>query len=507
MPGKIYPITSLPGVQRDGTRFASRNYTDAQWCRFQDGVPRKMGGYKQLIGTLPSSPTGIYAVPNGDIINLYIGDASSLKYLPIDQYGNVLGDLVDRTPEGFVADANNVWTFGMIYSTISNTALLVAHAAPNLSSINSQVATPVYYGNAYTNDRLTPNGQAVSGGIAVFDPYLFMFGNSGEVIISNINDPTTVNLTARVTGKKIVAGMPARAGNSAPGGLLWSLDSLIRVTTVNTSTGLEFKFDKISNESSILSSRSIVEYDGIYFWAGIDRFLAYTGTIEEVPNKMNQNFFYYNNGTTGLNYPYRQKVWATKIPQYGEIWWFFPSGTNTECSHAIIYNKREKTLYDTEISRGAGYCEQVFADPVWSDSYPGPGGTYRLWHHESGVDQNVDGTLTAIDSYFDTGDVSWAAFDPGARWTGGDRWIYLDRIEPDFIQTGEMSVTVKTRDYARADVVESEPYTFDADTKKIDMREQGREMILRFQSDAIGGFYQLGQTLLDYRIGDGRASR
>lgn len=38
-------IRSKPGIKRDGTQFDGDYYTDAEWCRFQRGLPRKIGGY------------------------------------------------------------------------------------------------------------------------------------------------------------------------------------------------------------------------------------------------------------------------------------------------------------------------------------------------------------------------------------------------------------------------------------------------------------------------------
>lgn len=503
--GKIYPIVSQAGIKRDGTQFASRFYINGQWCRFQRGLARKMGGYKQVVGGLPNIPRGIYVYPAQNASNFYvlIGDYTSLNYQLMDQYGNAIGGLVNRTPATFVADANNLWQFDQMYVKALNSNVIIAHAAPNLSFIGNNEPTPIFYGPAYSNTPLIPTGQTASGGISVFPPYLFSFGNSGLVEISAANDPTTIINSAFVASQKIIAGMPTRGGNSSPAGLLWSLDAVIRVTTVTTATGLEFRFDTISNQSSILSSRSIVEYDGLYFWAGIDRFLLYNGIVQEVPNQMNLNYFFYNNGTTGLNYAQRQKVWAMKVPQYGEIWWFYPSGTNTECDRAVIYNKRENSWYDTNISRGAGYFEQVFADPIWADNVAG---NSAIWQHESGVDQNIAGVLTPIDSYIQSGTVSWPAIDPMGGWSGTDRWLDIYRFEPDMLQNGNMTLTINTQDYARGPVVSSDPYTFNPNTTKIDLRVQGREMNLTIESNTVGGFYEINQCLIYYRTGDARAT-
>ncbi len=42
-------LGSTPGIQRDGTIFASQSYIDGQWVRFYNGMPKKIGGYSLLI--------------------------------------------------------------------------------------------------------------------------------------------------------------------------------------------------------------------------------------------------------------------------------------------------------------------------------------------------------------------------------------------------------------------------------------------------------------------------
>jgi hypothetical protein len=496
MPDKIHTIPTLPGIKRDGTTFSGKNWTDGQWCRFYGGLPRKMGGYKQIVGGLPNIPRGIYVVNNSPNFNVYIGDESTLKYITIDISGNPISGLIDRTPASLIPSPYNDYTFDTMFSTISNTNKLIVHIAPNLFSIDSTVDGPIFYGDISANTPLVPTGISVSGGICVLHPYLFMFGNDGDVMWSEANDPTTIMGSARITGQKIVAGLQTRGGNSSPAGLLWSLDSVVRVTQVGT-TSVEFNFDTVSSESSILSSRSIIEYNGVYFWAGIDTFLYYNGVVQELPNSLNRDYFFRN-----LNYSQQQKVWATKNTQWGEIWWFYPSGTNTECDSAVIYNVREQTWYDSKISRSDGYFNQTFSDPIWADN--DVFGNYSVWMHESGTDQNVGGVLTAIDSYCETGDIAWIGFDADGQRQSIDKSGSLYRVEPDFIETGGMTLVVNGREYANSPVVSSQVYNFDSATTKIDLREQRRIMSLRFESNVIGGFYYMGQTLIVFRLGDTR---
>jgi hypothetical protein len=78
-----------------------------------------------------------------------------------------------------------------------------------------------------------------------------------------------------------------RGGTNAPSGLFWSLDSLIRVSYIGAPD--YWRYDIITSQSSILSSSGVIEYDGIYYWCGVDRFLMYNGVVQEIPNPMNQN--------------------------------------------------------------------------------------------------------------------------------------------------------------------------------------------------------------------------
>ncbi len=558
-------------------------------------------------------------------------------------------------------------------ATVNGSAITTIVNATTGLTFTLGLYTKVTLSNAATGSGQSTltfdNNVSVSGGLVSLHPYLFVYGNNGLIrncAAGNLQDwvSADANETNVATGK-IVQGLPVRGGSNAPSGLFWSLDSLVRVSFIGgTGTPPQYwRYDIISSQSSILSSQSAIEYDGIYYWCGVDRFLLYNGVVKEIPNDMNQNYFFDN-----LNYAQRQKVWATKVPRYGEIWWFYPRGDATECTDAIIYNVRENTWYDAGQAlgarRSAGYFSQVFAYPVAADwdasesevvftqsmsttsgskfiyldtyntqvqvgqvvtdnpatvipantlvvalttsniktlgaitggsgytdntytnvpltggsgenakativvsggavtsvtitsrgagyqvgdslsasntnlggagagfaipvtaiyaqaiemSNPaasgGPvdltfstqAGLIRIFQHEIGTDA-VDGqNVLAVRSFFETSDLSLLAGGPSQpAMEGVNRWLRLERIEPDFLQEGEMSVVVTGRPFAQGEDKDSQPYTFSPGTGKVDMREQRRELRLRFISDVVGGNYQLGRLLLNAEIGDVR---
>jgi hypothetical protein len=414
-----------------------------------------------------------------------------------------------------------------------------------------------------------------------------------------------------------------------------------------------FRFTTISAQSSILSQNSVIEYDGAYFWVGIDRFMAYSGgQITEVPNQMNSNWFFDH-----LDIASRQKVWVMKVPRYGEIWWFYPRDGADECTHAVILNVREKTWYDCELPRSAGFYSQVFRYPVMMGSdtngtqqlsitttsgsfnasnsivgatsgatgtilsipsagtykveitsevaftdaevinnlsvsgagrlyflaaaYTAAAGTlpalgevgtgatssktcivssvdatqwaagagtlkvcavsgnftaaetvnftgggsmtitanfaasadtaqadlYTAYVHEKGLDAVENETQNAILSTFTGSDFGYPTGGATAQNNieGLNRYTRLTRIEPDFVQVGDMTVEVIGREFAQTEDVVSDPYPFTPEDGKIDTREQRRQIRLRFSSNVLGGNYEMGRVILHTEPGDVRS--
>lgn len=357
------------------------------------------------------------------------------------------------------------------------------------------------------------NNISVSGGVVMLFPYLFVYGNNGLIkncAAGNFNDWSSADANENnVASTKVVKGLPLRGGTTSPAGLFWTLDSVVRVTyQPSTVNGINYywKYDLLTQQSSIMSSQCVIEYDGIFYWAGTDRFLMYNGTVQEVPNNQNQNFFFDN-----LNYAQRQKVWVTKVPRFGEIWWFYPHGDSTECNNAIIYNTREKVWYDAGFApgaaRSAGTFTEVFRKPIWGGNVSNNAGGYTLWQHESGTDEIYTNNVNAIDSYFETPTIGQSVGLVATTQQPGDNvWTRCERVEPDFVQSEQMYVQVYGKGYADdVDQVSSE-YPFDPDTLKVDMREQRREMRLRFGSNTVRGNYFMGKVILSVDMGDVRGT-
>ena len=542
-------------------------------------------------GAVVSSVT-ITTAGNGYVV----GDTLSALASAIGGTGSGFSVKAATVGSSFTASDFNLWQFdGFFDATGDGNNLLLAHPGQNLAQIDNTTNTAVLAGSPggsvmyplKDTSGTTPTGDTISvaGGVVALHPYVFVYGDNGLIkncSAGNVFDWNSADSNeTNVSSQKIVKGMSVRGGSNAPSGLFWALDSLIRVSYAPTTVGaqtLYWRYD-IVGSSTILSSQCVIEYDGIYYWIGVDRFLLYNGVIKELPNDFNQNYFFDN-----LNYAQRQKVWATKVPRFGEIWWFYPKGDSEECNDAIIYNIRENCWYDAGSSVGAtrtaGYFSQVFRFPVAAGEdlsveetlltqnittnstttittaisnqiYVGmevvatgiptgttitaivasatPGeysitisasatasatvsadfksvpGLISLWQHEIGTNEVKGQNIRAIRSSFETNDLGLIAGGPSQNSMVGDNyWLHLERMEPDFIQSGQMEFYVTGRPFAQKEDVTTGPYTFEPDTGKIDLREQRRELRLLFVSDVQDGNYQLGRILLSADVGDVR---
>jgi hypothetical protein len=128
-----------------------------------------------------------------------------------------------------------------------------------------------------------------------------------------------------------------------------------------------------------------------------------------------------------------------------------------------------------------------------------------LYQHEIGYNAVINNQVYAIPSYFETNNLGWVQGGPAQQSPEGTNyWLRIERVEPDFAQTGDMELYVTGRPFAQAQDQETGPYIFSPNTNKIDMKEQRRELRLKFVSNVVDGNYQLGYLLLNADIGDVR---
>jgi hypothetical protein len=120
----------------------------------------------------------------------------------------------------------------------------------------------------------------------------------------------------------------------------------------------------------------------------------------------------------------------------------------------------------------------------------------------------VDGEhVSAVESYFETPDIGLTSGGPGAPETspGVNNFTRLVRVEPDFVLKGDLQLDISGETFAMGPTVAGGSYTFPTSDGKIDMREQIRQIRLKFTSNEIGGHYEMGRVMIDIEQGDNRS--
>lgn len=508
MTGQPILIRPQPGIQRDGTLLDATGWVDGRWTRFQRGLPRKMRGVRSMTNDMSGIVRGIEIYSRGGERIVHAGSPAAVDTLLIDRFGNASASY-PRTPATLANHIDNMWSFDTIYDPIiNNSAAIIAHVAPNAIDIDSDDPGTIYYGPVGGAGALAPlvTAPPVSGGVLSLHPYLLAFGSNGYVAATIPNNPDGFlgvgSFEGNVTDQKIVYGHSFRGGGQSPSGLLWSLNALIRVSY--SGGAAIWAFDTISDQISIMSSRAVTEADGMFFWMGTDKFFVFNGVVRELPNENNVNDVFDN-----INYAYRQRAFSFRNSRWGEIWWCYPRGNATECTHAVVYNYRENSWYDTELlsPRSCGVAVDVFPYPILGGvDQITASGKYKLWQHEVGVDE-IDGNLIKpIRAYIESSPVSLLLGEqPGVQHAN------IQLLEPDFLQTGDMKLYVTGRMNGHAPDVTGEVHTIypppqPGDKQIVRLRETRRQMRLIFESNTVGGDFQFGKVFAHIEPTDGRIS-
>ena len=496
-----------PGVNRDQTKMATACYQDGQWTRFDNGFPRKMGGtLLKIAGGAEGIVRAMYAVALGTTIRLFIFRDSGVQQLDVLADGTMTL-AIDRTPVGWVPPGFNdptlIFSIDLVnvFDTQTQTLFqfLVFVGMPNSEQITSQTLSKIYKGDILATTPFDYINEDSAGGIIFQAPYLFIYGNNGIIRFSTATDPfdfIDTNLVAVTTQKLIAARV-----NQGDGLVVWSSKTLYRVfydTQINS-----FNSAVLVPKISLLSPSSIVEgRNNTFYWVGKKQFYVYNGVVKKIENPFNRNKFF-----AELDYKYSGKVWGMYVENYNEIWWFTPvknSNGFKECAKMYNFDLDSGHWSDNILYRSCGLEADDFENPwlascVEESQIPS---AYQksIWEHEYGgfdirIKRGADDFSYPIQSYFQT--KLFSAFTANPQINTGLRILRYDK---DFIHEGDVKISMLAYDYPSSDGTIMNEQTITQSDKKIDFQDSGRFISFKFESNVVGGFYQFGQNILEYRL-------
>jgi len=285
-----------------------------------------------------------------------------------------------------------------------------------------------------------------------------------------------------------------------------------------------FAFSQVGTHCGLVGQNACVEVDGAAYWMSENGFFRYAGKLESLPCLV-EDFVYDNINLESGN----QMVSAGLNNLFGEVMWFYPESNSSVVNRMVAYNyfdssTRRPVWTVGSLARTMWRDSAVFGKPhaleydastdTSFDVVGNTEGRTSYYEHETGVDQNRNGTITAITANISSGDYdisqrrSALGQTTGAADLRGDGEFIMKirRFIPDFIsQTGATRITLELRNFPNDSQASSAlgPFDVTSSTQKVDTRARARAVALKVENTAASQSWKLGTFRLDIQP-DGR---
>jgi len=285
-----------------------------------------------------------------------------------------------------------------------------------------------------------------------------------------------------------------------------------------------FAFAQVGTNCGLVGQNACVEVDGAAYWMSENGFFRYAGKLESLPCLVEDHVYDDINLDSG-----NQMVSAGLNNLFGEVMWFYPSSTSSVVNKMVAYNYFDsspqrpvwtvgtlaRTMWRDSAVFGLPHALEYDAETDTSfDVIGNTEGRTTYYEHETGTDQNKNGTITAITSNISSGDydITQQRSAQGTQ-TGvatfkgdGEFLMRIKRFVPDFLsQTGSTRVTLQLKNYPNSSQASSSlgPFDITSATTKVDTRARARAISLKIENTGASQSWKLGTFRLDVQP-DGR---
>jgi hypothetical protein len=285
-----------------------------------------------------------------------------------------------------------------------------------------------------------------------------------------------------------------------------------------------FGFQQVGTNCGLVGQNACVEVDGAAYWMSENGFFRFAGRLESLPCLV-EDFVYDSINLSSGN----QMVSAGLNNLYGEVIWFYPTTGSSVVNRQVTYNYFDsspqrpvwtvgslaRTMWKDSAIFGLPHATEYDANTDTSfDVIGNTEGRTSYYEHETGTDQNRNGTITAITSNIESGDFDITQQRSSSdQQTGvatfrgdGEFLMKIRRFVPDFIsQAGTTRITLQLKNYPNSSQASSPlgPFDITSSTTKIDTRARARAVSLKVENTGTSQSWRLGTFRLDTQP-DGR---
>ena len=416
----------------------------------------------------------------------------------LDNFGNKLIATINGG-ESFEWDSNG---------SVSTRATIIS-GAPTASAF-SLVSTPdrhlVFFGTETT-----------IGTSSTQDPMFVRFSSQEDINTYAPSATNTAGTQRLADGSKIVGAIRGRDAI-----YVWTDTALFTMRFVGSP--FTFAFSQVGTNCGLAGQNACVEVDGAAYWMSENGFFRYAGRLESLPCLVEDHVYDDINLNSG-----NQMISAGLNNLFGEIMWFYPGANSQVVNKMVAYNYFDsspqrpvwtvgtlpRTMWRDSAVFGKPHALEYDIDTDTSHDVVGnTEGRTSYYEHETGVDQNRNGTITAIAANITSGDfdITQTRAATGqqtgvASFRGDGEFIMkIRRFVPDFIsQTGSTRVTLNLRNFPNDTAATSSlgPFDITSSTQKVDTRARARAVALKVENTSTSQDWKLGTFRLDVQP-DGR---
>ena len=401
-----------------------------------------------------------------------------------------------------------VFSWDSSLSNATETRAAIITGAPTASR-HMVVSTPdrhlVFYGTETT-----------IGDVSTQDDMFIRFSDQEDI---NTYTPTATNTAGT---QRLADGSQIRGAIRGRDALyVWTDTALFTQRFVGQP--FTFAFAQVGTNCGLVGQNACVEVDGAAYWMSENGFFRYAGKLESLPCLV-EDFVYDNINLDSGN----QMVSAGLNNLFGEVMWFYPESNSSVVNRMVSYNYFDsspqrpvwtvgslaRTMWRDSAVFGKPHALEYDASTDTSfDVVGNTEGRTSYYEHETGTDQNRNGTITAIAGTITSGDFDISQRTIRGQSTGtadlrgdGEFMMKIRRFIPDFIsQTGTTRVTLELRNFPNDSSASSSlgPFDITSSTQKVDTRARARAIALKVENTGSSQDWRLGTFRLDIQP-DGR---
>lgn len=465
----LIPLELPPGVHRNGTDMQTAGrWRDASLVRWVEGTMRPIGGWEERV-TVSSGPhraalawsdlAGDSRVAVGSATGLFSALSSGVV-TDITPAGLTAGTADAAANTGYGGGFYGLGYYGTERPDTGNYGEATTWALDNWGEnlLACSVADGVIYEwdlNAANNGVAVVNAPTGNLSMMVTDErFVFALGaggNSRNVKWCDREDntawtPAATNEAGELelqTSGQIMCGIRAR-------GQALILTDQDAHTATYQGPPYVYGFERVGTSCGVVSRKAAAAVDEGVFWMGARGFFVYQGSgVQPIPCEVSDYVF------SDINRSQQSKVFGVANAQFGEIWWFYPSGASLENDRYVAYSYREGHWSIGTLSRTCGVDRGVFRRPIWFDA------TGDGYNHEMGLAHGTDTPFA----------------ESGPIYIGvGDDVAVATMLYPDEATQGDTQVTFKTRFHPNDTERSYGPYSMANPTS---VRFTGRQLRLR----------------------------